>query len=76
MNLQVREQIAWVRVVLGDLADYAYRVLNSAGSSGVVERRDGDADRARPYPVGRVGDDPEGATMITTLRRRGGPEFR
>ncbi|AWK75062.1 hypothetical protein CBI38_29440 [Rhodococcus oxybenzonivorans] len=28
VDLPVREQIAWVRVVLGDLADYAYRILN------------------------------------------------
>ncbi|MGW6374816.1 hypothetical protein ACWFRB_01970 [Rhodococcus sp. NPDC055112] len=31
VELPLREQIAWVRVVLGDLADYAYRIVTDTG---------------------------------------------
>ncbi|WP_072690966.1 hypothetical protein [Rhodococcus marinonascens] len=32
VELPLREQIAWVRVVLGDLADYAYRIVTDMGT--------------------------------------------
>lgn len=32
VELPLREQIAWLRVVLGDLADYAYRIVTDVGT--------------------------------------------
>jgi hypothetical protein len=82
VELPSREQIAWVRVVLGELADYAYRIVTDMGMFRVRPAffivfvdRDGTA-RLAPrdfewrlaYPEKVVPEDPD---LLRYLRRNG-----